>query len=135
MTPIMPHVFACARSGLRSEACWGPREDVSSQHTSGNARAGQLCRGAVVGAEGCLVLCGGHFPSSVWVFVCCFCLAAAAPRTTYRPVVLMHGLGDAGSNPGMQSLAQSVMTKYPGSYAVGQGGGGGWGSHVGCRSW
>jgi len=42
----------------------------------------------------------------------------AAPRTTYRPVVLMHGLGDAGSNPGMQSLAQSVMAKYPGSYAV-----------------
>ena len=44
--------------------------------------------------------------------------STAAPRTTYRPVVLMHGLGDAGSNPGMQSLAQSVMAKYPGSYAV-----------------
>lgn len=33
-------------------------------------------------------------------------------------VVLMHGLGDAGSNPGMQSLAKSIMTKYPNSYAV-----------------
>ena len=41
-----------------------------------------------------------------------------APRASYRPVVLMHGLGDAGSNPGMQSLAQSVMTKYPGIYAT-----------------
>lgn len=43
---------------------------------------------------------------------------AAMPRASYRPVVLMHGLGDAGSNPGMQSLAQSIMTKYPGSYAT-----------------
>lgn len=41
-----------------------------------------------------------------------------APFATYRPVVLMHGLGDAGSNPGMQSLAKSVMAKYPGIYAV-----------------
>ncbi len=43
---------------------------------------------------------------------------AAEPLASYRPVVLMHGLGDAGSNPGMQSLAQSVMTRYPGIYAV-----------------
>ena len=34
---------------------------------------------------------------------------------TYTPTVLMHGLGDAGSNAGMQSLAQSVETAYPGA--------------------
>lgn len=34
------------------------------------------------------------------------------------PVVLMHGLGDAGSNPGMQSLATSISAAYPGTYAV-----------------
>jgi triacylglycerol esterase/lipase EstA (alpha/beta hydrolase family) len=39
---------------------------------------------------------------------------AAAPA----PTVLMHGLGDAGSNAGMQSLAASVMKAHPGSYAV-----------------
>lgn len=78
--------------------------------------------------------------------------AAATPvltNTTITPVVLMHGLGDSGSNPvgarsrwfplndscsfrslrcdlhacptrkqGMQSLAQSIMSKYPGSYAT-----------------
>lgn len=27
------------------------------------------------------------------------------------PVVLMHGLGDAGDNPGMQSLAKSVSVR------------------------
>jgi len=27
------------------------------------------------------------------------------------PVVLMHGLGDAGDNPGMQSLAKSVTVR------------------------
>jgi len=36
----------------------------------------------------------------------------------YIPVVFMHGLGDSGSNKGMQSLAQSVMDTYPGSYSV-----------------
>ena len=43
-----------------------------------------------------------------------FCPAeplVAAAGATIRPVVLMHGLGDAGSNPGMQSLAKSVMAK------------------------
>lgn len=37
---------------------------------------------------------------------------------TYTPTVLMHGLGDAGSNSGMQSLAQTIETAYPGAYAV-----------------
>ena len=31
------------------------------------------------------------------------------------PTVLMHGLGDAGSNAGMQSLAQSVEKAHPGA--------------------
>lgn len=34
------------------------------------------------------------------------------------PTVLVHGLGDAGHNAGMQSLAQSIMTAYPGCYAT-----------------
>lgn len=34
------------------------------------------------------------------------------------PTVLMHGLGDAGSNAGMQSLAASVEKAHPGAYAV-----------------
>lgn len=34
------------------------------------------------------------------------------------PCVLMHGLGDAGSNPGMQSLAASISKAFPGKYAV-----------------
>lgn len=37
---------------------------------------------------------------------------------SYTPTVLMHGLGDAGSNAGMQSLAQSIEKAYPGAYAV-----------------
>ena len=40
-----------------------------------------------------------------------------SPSASYTPTVLMHGLGDAGSNAGMQSLAQTIMTAYPGSYA------------------
>jgi len=34
------------------------------------------------------------------------------------PVVMMHGLGDAGSNPGMQSLAATVSNAYPGKVSV-----------------
>lgn len=47
-------------------------------------------------------------------------ISAVSVRDTapITPVVLMHGLGDAGSNPGMQSLATSIMAAYPGSYAT-----------------
>lgn len=45
-------------------------------------------------------------------------IAVRAPAANYTPTVLMHGLGDAGSNAGMQSLAQSVMTAHPGAYAT-----------------
>lgn len=34
------------------------------------------------------------------------------------PTILMHGLGDASTNSGMESLAQSIMTAFPGCYAV-----------------
>ena len=34
------------------------------------------------------------------------------------PVVFMHGMGDAGNNPGMQSLCATASDKYPGLYVV-----------------
>lgn len=34
------------------------------------------------------------------------------------PVVFMHGMGDAGLNPGMQSIARTVSTMYPRKYSV-----------------
>lgn len=34
------------------------------------------------------------------------------------PVVLMHGMGDAGANPGMQSLARTISELYPAKHAV-----------------
>ena len=34
------------------------------------------------------------------------------------PVVFMHGMGDAGSNPGMQSLCKTASDRYPGLYVV-----------------
>jgi len=42
----------------------------------------------------------------------------ALAATNYVPTVLMHGLGDSGSNAGMKSLAQTISAKYPGAYAV-----------------
>ena len=30
------------------------------------------------------------------------------PTNTNTPVVLMHGMGDSGSNPGMQSIAKTI---------------------------
>jgi len=32
------------------------------------------------------------------------------------PVVFMHGMGDAGDNPGMKSICQSVSDAYPGTH-------------------
>lgn len=34
------------------------------------------------------------------------------------PVVFLHGMGDSGSNPGMQSLCQTARDAYPGLYVV-----------------
>ena len=34
------------------------------------------------------------------------------------PVVFLHGMGDAGSNPGMQSLCKTATDAYPGLYVV-----------------
>ena len=35
-----------------------------------------------------------------------------------HPVVFMHGMGDSGSSPGMQSLCKSAREMYPGMYVV-----------------
>jgi len=37
--------------------------------------------------------------------------AGAVANSSDFPVVLMHGLGDAGDNPGMQSLAASIEVR------------------------
>ncbi|KAG8457288.1 hypothetical protein KFE25_001025 [Diacronema lutheri] len=42
--------------------------------------------------------------------------ASDSPDDT--PVVFMHGMGDDGGNPGMQSLAKTVTARYPRKYAV-----------------
>eukprot|EP00397_Hematodinium_sp_SG-2012_P008757 GEMP01008826.1.p1 GENE.GEMP01008826.1~~GEMP01008826.1.p1 ORF type:complete len:710 (+),score=163.91 GEMP01008826.1:60-2189(+) len=34
------------------------------------------------------------------------------------PVVFMHGLGDSGSSPGVQSIGKSVSDAYPGTYVT-----------------
>ncbi|KAA0163410.1 hypothetical protein FNF31_00587 [Cafeteria roenbergensis] len=41
-----------------------------------------------------------------------------ARRSNFTPVVLMHGLGDAGSNPGMEQLARTVSDAYPGKVSL-----------------
>eukprot|EP00298_Acanthocystis_sp_HF-20_P014076 c20626_g1_i1.p1 GENE.c20626_g1_i1~~c20626_g1_i1.p1 ORF type:complete len:391 (+),score=151.52 c20626_g1_i1:24-1196(+) len=43
----------------------------------------------------------------------------ASPESNdYLPVVLMHGIGDAGHNAGMQDLAKSISENFPGLYSV-----------------
>jgi len=55
--------------------------------------------------------------------------SSAAPRVSVEldeehryddliPVVFLHGMGDAGSNPGMQSLCKTASERYPGLYVV-----------------
>lgn len=61
-------------------------------------------------------LARGAFPLAPVIAPLASPLVADASNNT--PVVLMHGLGDAGSNPGMQSLAQTISAAYPGTYAV-----------------
>lgn len=43
---------------------------------------------------------------------------APSPSDDATPVVFMHGMGDSGGNPGMQSLARTVSAAYPLKYAV-----------------
>lgn len=38
----------------------------------------------------------------------------AAPR----PAVIVHGMGDAGTNPGMKSICATVAKKYPGTFTL-----------------
>lgn len=36
----------------------------------------------------------------------------------YRPSVIVHGMGDAGTNPGMKSICATVSNKYPGAFVL-----------------
>ena len=45
-------------------------------------------------------------------------LLAASIGKDYIPTVFMHGLGDSGSNRGMQNLAKTVPAMYPGAYSI-----------------
>jgi len=37
---------------------------------------------------------------------------------TYRPSVIVHGMGDSGTNSGMKSLCKTVSDKYPGAFVL-----------------
>jgi len=37
---------------------------------------------------------------------------------TYRPAVIVHGMGDSGTNPGMKSICATVGKKYPGIFTL-----------------
>eukprot|EP00469_Lotharella_globosa_P008009 CAMPEP_0167785694 /NCGR_PEP_ID=MMETSP0111_2-20121227/8369_1 /TAXON_ID=91324 /ORGANISM="Lotharella globosa, Strain CCCM811" /LENGTH=323 /DNA_ID=CAMNT_0007676973 /DNA_START=51 /DNA_END=1022 /DNA_ORIENTATION=- len=41
-----------------------------------------------------------------------------AANKTYRPAVIVHGMGDSGTNPGMKSLCNTVSAKYPGIFTL-----------------
>jgi hypothetical protein len=44
---------------------------------------------------------------------------AAAPRDSANlPAVIVHGMGDAGTNPGMKSICKTVGEKYPGTFTL-----------------
>lgn len=42
----------------------------------------------------------------------------AAVGTGNLPAVIVHGMGDAGTNPGMKSICKTVGEKYPGTYTL-----------------
>ena len=44
--------------------------------------------------------------------------AAVSDGSALTPVVFLHGMGDSGSNPGMQSLCETATNVYPGLYVV-----------------
>lgn len=41
-----------------------------------------------------------------------------AENKTWRPAVVVHGMGDSGTNPGMKSICGTVSTKYPGMFVL-----------------
>lgn len=43
---------------------------------------------------------------------------ASADHRSLPPVVFLHGEGDAGNNPGMQSVCKTASDAYPGLYVV-----------------
>jgi palmitoyl-protein thioesterase len=42
----------------------------------------------------------------------------AEEGSSYRPSVIVHGMGDAGTNPGMESICKTVRDKYPGAFVL-----------------
>ena len=44
--------------------------------------------------------------------------AALATSSTLPPVVLMHGMGDAGTSEGMRSVAEAIRQAFPGRHVV-----------------
>ncbi len=44
--------------------------------------------------------------------------ALKADNATYRPAVIVHGMGDAGTNAGMKSICATVGEKYPGIFTL-----------------
>ena len=44
--------------------------------------------------------------------------AAEVDGSKLTPVVFLHGMGDASSNPGMQSMCRTASDMYPGLYVV-----------------
>ena len=44
--------------------------------------------------------------------------AAETGNETYRPAVIVHGMGDSGTNAGMKSICATVPAKYPGAFVL-----------------
>jgi pimeloyl-ACP methyl ester carboxylesterase len=57
---------------------------------------------------------------TVWqrLFGVFLCQCVFIVRATFRPVVLMHGLGDSGNSTQMRGLVASIESAYPGIYVV-----------------
>jgi len=45
-------------------------------------------------------------------------ISEPAPLAERTPVVMLHGMGDSGTNPGMRSLCDTASGKYPGLHVV-----------------
>lgn len=44
--------------------------------------------------------------------------ALKATEQSYRPAVIVHGMGDSGTNAGMKSICATVPKKYPGAFVL-----------------
>jgi len=45
-------------------------------------------------------------------------LGEAVNSAANRPAVIVHGMGDSGTNPGMKSICATVPKKYPGTFVL-----------------